>query len=305
MDPFGMKDNSELHTVLPHISAGFAACVAGSSVVCTAIVMQSLNPIEATFLRYAVAFICILPFCWLYWKRFIKISPKDFFAILFLGLMFFFTFPFTFNKALQLTTAAHGALILAVLPSLSLLFGVFFRVEKLNYYKLIGCIIAVAGVAIGVSSGLTKTAYSTTIIFGDIIMFLAIIQGAAFTVISKKYFERYGSWLVCILAIALAFIVPAPVILSTYGLSWLLGVGQNELLLIFFLGSLGVPVQFGLFAWSISKLGPSRASMYIVLTPLSGTALAIIILGETVTVNFLIGLFFVTSAIYIANQHNE
>ena len=300
-----MKGSGEQSNILPHIAAGFAAFVAGSSVVFTAIVMQALNPVEATFLRYAVAFICVLPFCWLYWEYFVKISLKDFFVILFLGLMFFFTFPLTFNKALQLTTAAHGALILAVLPSLSLLLGVFFQVEKLNYFKLIGCVIAVVGVALGVSGGLINTPYSNRGVLGDTIMFLAIIQGAAFTVISKKYFEKYGAWIVSVLGIAIAFIVTAPIILSFNGLSWVLEVGQKELLLLLFLGSFGVPVQFGLFAWSISKLGPSRSSIYIVLTPISGSALAVIILGEEVEANFLVGLFFVSCAIFLVNLRDE
>ena len=71
------------------------------------------------------------------------------------------------------------------------------------------------------------------------------------------------------------------------------------------LGTIGVPIQFGLFAWSISRLGPSQATMYIVLTPLSATVLAVMILNETVTNELIVGLLFVMTAIFLANQKDE
>ena len=89
------------------------------------------------------------------------------------------------------------------------------------------------------------------------------------------------------------------------GFNSVLTLSSSELFYLLILGTIGVPIQFGLFAWSISRLGPSRATMYIVLTPLSATVLAVMILNETVTNAFIVGLLFVMTAIFLANQKDE
>ena len=88
----------------------------------------------------------------------------------------------TFNKGLQLTIASRGALIMSLMPMLSLLLGAVFKVEKLNIYKAMGCFITIIGVALGVSSGLAQSVSSSSVIIGDMFMFAVIVQGALFSV---------------------------------------------------------------------------------------------------------------------------
>jgi len=76
----------------------------------------------------------------------------------------------------------------------------------------------------------------------------------------------------------------------------------NELTLLLLLGTLGVPVQFGLFSWSLNQLGPSRGSMYIVMMPITATILAVIALNETLTPLFVAGLVLIVGAIILVNR---
>jgi drug/metabolite transporter (DMT)-like permease len=89
------------------------------------------------------------------------------------------------------------------------------------------------------------------------------------------------------------------------GINSVLSLSGLEFLYLLILGTVGVPVQFGLFAWSLSRLGPSRATMYIALTPLSATVLAVAILNETITSIFIVGLLVVMYAIFVANRKDE
>lgn len=291
--------------LIAHISAATASLIAGFSVILTSLAMDTMQPAETTFTRYFFAFVCVAPFCVVYRAKIISIPRRDFLAISALGILFYFIFPLTFNKGLQLTTASRGALIMSLMPTLALLFGSFFKVEKLNVYKALGCLMAIAGVAIGVSSGLSKTTSSSSIIIGDVFMFAAIFQGALFSVFSRGYFQKYGAWLVSVVSIAIGFLVPSLFFLGLSGINSVLTLSSSELFYLLILGTVGVPIQFGLFAWSISRLGPSRATMYIVLTPLSATVLAVMILNETVTNAFIVGLLFVMTAIFLANQKDE
>ena len=264
---------SELEKYLPHIASGFAAMIVGSTVVVTSLLMQNMAPLQATFARVFIAFVCVLPFFWKYREKITRISRADWLPICLLGLLFYFTFPLTFNHALQRTTAAHGAVIVSTLPTLSLVLSVLLKVEQLTKFKVLGCCTAIGGIFLAIFEDLKAVNFLFDIILGDFLMFTAMVQGAIFAVFSKKYFQIYGAWVVTVLCITIAFIVTTPFTLSYVGLDWLLGLSKTQVFYLLFLGSIGVPLQFGLFSWSVSKLGPSQSAMYIVLAPLSGSFL--------------------------------
>ena len=264
---------SELEKYLPHIASGFAAMIVGSTVVVTSLLVQNMAPLQATFARFFIAFVCVLPFFWKYREKITRISRADWLPICLLGLLFYFTFPLTFNHALQRTTAAHGAVIVSTLPTLSLVLSVLLKVEQLTKFKVLGCCTAIGGIFLAIFEDLKAVNFSFDIILGDFLMFTAMVQGAIFAVFSKKYFQIYGAWVVTVLCITIAFIVTTPFTLSYVGLDWLLGLSKTQVFYLLFLGSIGVPLQFGLFSWSVSKLGPSQSAMYIVLAPLSGSFL--------------------------------
>ena len=60
---------SELEKYLPHIASGFAAMIVGSTVVVTSLLMQNMAPLQATFARFFIAFVCVLPFFWKYREK--------------------------------------------------------------------------------------------------------------------------------------------------------------------------------------------------------------------------------------------
>ena len=201
--------SSDRSFLIAHMSAAIASLIAGFSVILTSLAMNTMQPSEATFVRYFFAFVCVVPFCVAYRSKILSIPRREFLAISALGILFYFIFPMTFNKGLQLTTASRGALIMSLMPTLALLFGAFFKVEKLNIYKALGCCMAIAGVAIGVSSRLGATVTSSGMMMGNLFMFTAIVQGALFFVFSRRYFQKYGARLVSVISIAIGFLVPS------------------------------------------------------------------------------------------------
>ena len=150
---------------------------------------------------------------------------------------------------------------MSVIPTLTLIFVFFFTVEKMSIYKVLGCIIAFLGVAIGMSSGLAQTVFSNSILLGDCIMIAAMIHVAIFSVFSRSYFHKYGAWLVKVISISVGFLGLSLFFLGLFEVSSLRTLSGSEIIYSLVLGTVGVPIQFGLFAWSISHLGPSCATM--------------------------------------------
>tara|TARA_B110000003_G_scaffold19875_1_gene19323 strand:+ start:647 stop:1546 length:900 start_codon:yes stop_codon:yes gene_type:complete len=285
-----------------HAAAIVAASVAGLTVIFTSILMQSVDPLLAATLRYFVASLSVLPFLIWNWSAVRRISPWDFIAISALGVLFYFLFPFLFNQSLELTTAARGSLIMSLLPIMALSIGVAFKVETLNLFKVLGCGLAILGVGLSVYDGLALGAAGADALTGDLIMIIAVTIAASFTVFSKRYFQRYGSWAVSYIAICAGFLVPLPITATVIDLGVLPALTNLELTLLFLLGTLGVPIQFGLFSWSLNQLGPSRGSMYIVLMPITATILAVIALDETLRPLFVAGLVLIVGAIILVNR---
>ncbi|XAT60614.1 EamA family transporter [Rhodobacteraceae bacterium Araon29] len=285
-----------------HAAAIVAASVAGLTVIFTSILMQSVDPLLAATLRYFVASLSVLPFLIWNWSAVRRISPWDFIAISALGVLFYFLFPFLFNQSLELTTAARGSLIMSLLPIMALSIGVAFKVETLNLFKVLGCGLAILGVGLSVYDGLALGAAGADALTGDLIMIIAVTIAASFTVFSKRYFQRYGSWAVSYIAICAGFLVPLPITATVIDFGVLPALTNLELALLFLLGTLGVPIQFGLFSWSLNQLGPSRGSMYIVLMPITATILAVIALDETLRPLFVAGLVLIVGAIILVNR---
>jgi len=216
--------------------------------------------------------------------------------------LFYFIFPFLFNQSLELTTAARGSLIMSLLPIMALSIGVAFKAETLNLFKVLGCGLAILGVGLSVYDGLALGVAGADAVTGDLIMIAAVTVAASFTVFSKRYFQRYGSWAVSYIAICAGFLVPLPVTATVIDFGVLPALTNLELTLLFLLGTLGVPIQFGLFSWSLNQLGPSRGSMYIVLMPITATILAVIALDETLRPLFVAGLVLIVGAIILVNR---
>ena len=285
-----------------HAAAIVAASVAGLTVIFTSILMQSVEPLLAATLRYCVATLSVLPFLIWNWPAVRKMSRRDFFAISALGVLFYFLFPFLFNQSLELTTAARGSLIMSLLPIMALSIGAAFKVETLSLFKVLGCGLAIIGVGLSVYDGLALGIVGADALTGDMIMIIAVTMAASFTVFSKRYFQKYGSWAVSYIAICAGFLVPLPVTAMVIDFGVLPELTANELTLLLLLGTLGVPVQFGLFSWSLNQLGPSRGSMYIVMMPITATILAVIALNETLTPLFVAGLVLIVGAIILVNR---
>jgi drug/metabolite transporter (DMT)-like permease len=70
---------------------------------------------------------------------------------------------------------------------------------------------------------------------------------------------------------------------------------------VIFLGTVGAAIQFSLFTWALRWLLPSRAVIYLTLSPITTILLAGVMLGEAVTPVLIVGLVFVIAGIFIAN----
>src|SRR5262249_41880204 len=116
---------------------------------------------------------------------------RDWIGVAGLGILFFGVFMALFNLSLRYTTAARGALALSTLPLLTMAVGAALRIEPLGARKALGVLVAMAGVAFALATGLEDAPAGAW--RGDAIMIVAALCYALYNVWSRPFIARSGS----------------------------------------------------------------------------------------------------------------
>ena len=137
------------------LAAMLSSGLGGTAVAATRYVVGATDPLTLGALRFGVGFVFLLPLALL--QRGAWPARRDWPRVIALGLLFFGAFPVLFNASLIHTTAARAALALSTLPLLTMLVAAMIGVERLTGRKALGVLIAMAGVASALLSGLATS----------------------------------------------------------------------------------------------------------------------------------------------------
>ena len=128
-------------------------------------------------------------------------------------------------------------------------------------------------------------------LWGNIIIFTAMLSWAAYTVFSKKFHTRYSP-----IYLNTCFILTAAVIQFFPALSefssdnvWWQHVSANSIFAVFYVSALGTVATYIFYQYAIKHGTPIIASMSLYIQPIATFSLASIILGEILTLGFIIG----------------
>ena len=169
--------------VLAAIASSALGGVAGGT---TRFAIGMSDPVTLGVFRFGVGFLLLLPIALalrIKWPR-----GRDWLGVAALGVMYFAFFIVLFNLAFRYTTAARGSLALSTLPLLTMLVGAAFGIEALDTRKSVGVIIAIAGAAVALVTGLADAPVGAW--RGDLIMIAATLVMALYNVWSRPFIVR-------------------------------------------------------------------------------------------------------------------
>ncbi|MCP4472673.1 MAG: DMT family transporter [Gammaproteobacteria bacterium] len=283
--------------LLPPLAATVASIFFGASVVATRFVIDQTTPEVLAFLRYLIGAACLLPVFLAPGRK--RILLTDVPGIILLGIAFFGLFPWTFSAALQYVPAAHGAIILATMPILTLGLAWVSGYEQISRNKLIAVGLTLSGVWLALGGkGEFGSNYNTV---GYLLMFATSCLGALYNVFSKPYLKRIPSAQFTGFAMiaGVVFLLPGAALdISSTGWPEFTAPGWA---CVIFIGTLAGGIGFLLWTWALQRTSPTRVAVFVTLNPIAATALGAILLGEPVTLGFLIGLGCVVAGIILAN----
>ncbi len=194
---------------------------------------------------------------------------------------------FLFLLGMRYTSASNAALLYATTPLFVLLFSRWLIGEHMSARKIVGVAFGFAGVAIviferGFSAG-------TDSLFGNFVIFLAVLAWALYTVYGRRLTRRYGA-----VQSSSATLVLGTVLFIPIGLLPALEFPYETLTAahwmgILYLGILTSVFSYFLWYYALARLEAGKVALFSNLQPILTTILAVLLLGQSVTIAFLVG----------------
>lgn len=258
-----------------------------------------IPPFTLTFVRWllvaAIVFVVARP----HLAEHRQTIRKHGLLIMGLGVLGFSLFNFALYGALNFTTALNVSIEQSAFPSIVMLLMFLFYRERISWLQGLGVSLTVVGIAVTVSQGSLERLLGLQFNIGDVIMMGGVLVYSLYSI-----FLRYKPklpWHVFMLIMAVGALITAlpPALWEvSQGIypqaSWKVP-ALLAYIIIF-------PSLLSQVFWvrGIELIGPSRASVFINLVPVFGSALAVLLLGEIFAAYHAVGIVFVISGVMLA-----
>ena len=274
------------------------------SFVATKIALEVVPPLTVVSLRLFVAAVCFLPIVATggRWKK-IADGPILFklFGLSLFGAGLHYGFQ---TVGLQTTNASNASVYVATGPITILLLAVVFLGEKLNARKILGIVIAMAGVLMVMGIDTIAGFELDGNLLGDLLVFASIVMWGCFTVFGKKITDDLG-----------ALTVTAAVTLI--GATWMAPVGWFEIqrtgfsltdvtptawAAIAYLGACCNFLAVLLYFTALQHTESQKVGVYLYAIPPMTAVAAALVLSEPITLGLVVGTALVIAGVALTER---
>jgi drug/metabolite transporter (DMT)-like permease len=219
--------------------------------------------------------------------------------------IFLLGFLATFNQFLYLygmkyTTAANGALLYAATPIFVLLLSRFILKEEITFRKFSGIVLAFTGVTIVIfERGLSASAEFT---FGNMIILLAVITWALYTILGKPLVLKMGALSATASANFAGLFLLFP--FGMYGASAFPfeHLHSSDWAGIFYLGIGTSIIGYLLWYYALRRIDASRLAVFSNGQPIVASIMSVIFLDATISIQFVIGGIITIGGVILAQR---
>lgn len=278
-----------------------AAIIWGGAAPIMKLTLEEIPLFSLAFIRMGLASLILASFV----HKKLKIDKKDFPKFLKAAL-----FGVTLNLALffaglKYTAAINAAFLIAAVPIFTMVAAHFALNEKFTKKLIVASIIAFVGV--GIIIGKPNGQFNLLSFFGNILLLLATISWVIHEIIAKKLLVKYDGSTVAFytMAIGTFFFFPMFIYELFKNPTWIDNVtirGYSGLLYGIFLASL---VAYWAWQKGLSLLKTGEAAFFFYLDPISGSILAIILLGEKITPSLIFGGALIAASVILAEHKRK
>lgn len=249
-------------------------------------VVRDVDPFTLTTIRSLIASIVIASVL-IVGRRMPAIRWEDYGRFFWLALIAIPINQFLFLYAMRYTTASNAALLYATTPAIVLVLSRVFLGERITARKVVGVALAFTGVIV-VMFGRGVSA-SMEYVYGNVIMFVAVLSWGFYTVFGRPLIVRYGAVETSSVTLLLGACIFAPIgippaLRFAYG-----ALTTADWMQILYLGIVTSVFSYWLWYYALSCIEAGKAALFANLQPVLTAILAVSLLGQDLTVAFLVG----------------
>jgi len=250
------------------------------------VVVRDIDAFTLTLLRTVISAVAMGAILLVRGKR-PSVRRDDYAAFFWLAVLAVPLNQFLFLYGMKFTIPSNAALLYATTPVVVLVFSHFFLGESLSRLKVTGVILGFLGVTIVIfERGLSASIEYVT---GNLVIFAAVLAWALYTVYGRKMIVKYGaietSCLTLMGGTMLFFPVGiVPALRFPYGT--LTGANWMQILYLSIVTSV---LSYLLWYFALGRIEAGRVALFSNLQPILVTALAVTLLGQSITAAFVIG----------------
>ena len=267
-------------------------------------VAGDIPPITLSFIRWAVAFLIVLPFAWPHLVRdwaAIRTRLGTMVLLSFTGISIFNVMQYW---ALEYTEALNALLMQSMGPLFVAIWSLLLLGIRLTWAQAIGIAISLCGVFVILLRGDLGTLTSISLNKGDIIFLVALAVFGFYSALSAKrpaidnlsfLAFTFGCGTLCLVPLFIWELAARPMMQFT----------PSNLAVLTYVAIFPSILSYLCFNRGVELIGANRAAPFFHLIPVFGSALAIVFLGERLRLFHLAGYALVLTGVVIAARRSS
>ena len=268
-----------------YLSVLGALVIWSSSFVAIKFAYETFPPITLGATRFVVATVILGALTLLMKGNRVKLEKKDALSVVASGFMGIMLYAVLQNIAVQWTSASNATLIIASYPVITVLLEALIYKAKLNALKIVGILIAVAGVVVLAYTKAEERVSGE--LLGSILLVVAGVAWAFYNFLTKKVVNHYPPVTLLFYQTLFGTLFMLPLALFERS-EWAAPTVMSFSMMLF-LGVFCSVVAFLLYNMGLKKLPASSVITMLNLVPFFGVFFSWILLGEAITPRKLIG----------------
>ena len=259
-------------------------------------------PFSLNFYRWTFAWLILAPFTL---KEIFKKKNyiiKNIKLILILGVTSITVFNSIVYYSLNFTQVISGVLMISTIPVMIIFFCWVFKIEKTNFYQILGVFFSLMGVMVIVTNADINKLLNLNFNKGDLWMVVAMFSWAIYSaLLRKKKFELSQiSFLQTIISAGLILLLPAYLIEMTLG--YRVNIHLPFILTLTYVVLFPGLASFFFWIKGISIIGSNRSGIFLHLMPIFSTIMAMLIFKEEFMTFHLIGAILIITGIILSSK---
>ena len=264
--------------------------------------IEDISPFSLVFFRWISVWFILLPFTY----KEIIIKKSEIFnnlpLLLFLGLMSVGLFNSFVYVSLQYTQVINASLFNTAIPAAIILSCFIFKIEKTNFYQLLGLLISVLGILVIITKFDLNILLNLNFNIGDIWMIGAVVCWGLYSSFLKKLKLKISllSFVHIVCSCGLIFLLPQ------FGFEYFQGnaatIDKQFIYCLLYLALFPSIGSYYCWAGAVSIIGPNRSGIFLSLIPLFSTFMAIFFFDEQFRYFHTIGSILVIIGLFLSNK---